>query len=190
VDDARDRMIDGTIRLLATRGLQGSSFSEVLKLTRAPRGSIYHHFPEGKDQLVGEAIERASQHALAMVDMDPRATPLEITDRFIQMWRDLLVDTQQRAGCSVLAVAVAADSPDLLQRAGTIFGSWESLMAARFVEGGIAPSEAAELATTLIAACEGAVVLSRAERSLQPFDRVARVLRALVAGCDIGGRPT
>jgi TetR/AcrR family transcriptional repressor of lmrAB and yxaGH operons len=53
--DVRDRMIDGAIRLLAQRGLQATSFSEVLELTGAPRGSVYHHFPEGKDQLVSAA---------------------------------------------------------------------------------------------------------------------------------------
>jgi len=173
-------MIDGTIRLLATRGLQGSSFSEVLKLTKAPRGSIYHHFPGGKDQLVSEAIERASKQALAFVDADDDATPLEITDRFIEMWRDLLEKSQQRAGCSVLAVAVAADSPDLIDRAGRIFRSWEAMLTERFTAGGMTSNEATELATVLIAACEGAVVLSRAERSLEPLDRVARVLRSFV----------
>ena len=49
-------MIDGAIRLLAKRGLQATSFSEVLALTGAPRGSIYHHFPEGKDQLIGAVL--------------------------------------------------------------------------------------------------------------------------------------
>lgn len=174
-------MIEGTIRLLATRGLQGSSFSEVLKLTNAPRGSIYHHFPAGKDQMVGEAIERASLDALAALAADEAATPIEITDRFIRMWRDLLVYSNQRAGCSVLAVTVAADSTDLIDHTGRIFRSWQSLLAERFAEAGILPIEAAALATTLIAACEGAVVLSRAERSIEPFDRVALVLRSLMS---------
>lgn len=186
MDDARDRMIDGTIRLLATRGLQGSSFSEVLKLTDAPRGSIYHHFPDGKEQMVGEAIQRASDQALAHLGAD-EATPLDVADRFIQMWRDLLVHTGQHAGCSVVAVTVAADTPGLVDRAGAIFRSWESHLARRFEAGGVAPSHAADLAAVLVAGCEGAVVMSRAERSLEPFDRTARVLRSLVLGAEASG---
>ena len=54
---SREQMIEGALSLLAKQGLQATSFSEVLKLTGAPRGSIYHHFPGGKDQLVAEALK-------------------------------------------------------------------------------------------------------------------------------------
>ncbi|HAM27085.1 MAG TPA: TetR/AcrR family transcriptional regulator, partial [Microbacteriaceae bacterium] len=45
-------MAEGAALLLAKHGLQGTSFSEVLELTGAPRGSVYHHFPNGKNQLI------------------------------------------------------------------------------------------------------------------------------------------
>ena len=46
--EVRSRMVEGAVRLLARQGLQATSFSEVLELTGAPRGSVYHHFPGGK----------------------------------------------------------------------------------------------------------------------------------------------
>ncbi|MFM9150088.1 MAG: TetR/AcrR family transcriptional regulator, partial [Solirubrobacterales bacterium] len=55
-EKTREKMIGGAASLLSQRGLQGTSFSEVLELTDTPRGSIYHHFPGGKDELVAEAI--------------------------------------------------------------------------------------------------------------------------------------
>ncbi len=67
--DTRDRMIAGAARLLAERGLQETSFSEVLELTGAPRGSIYHHFPDGKDQLIASAIDLAGSNAMAAIDL-------------------------------------------------------------------------------------------------------------------------
>jgi TetR/AcrR family transcriptional repressor of lmrAB and yxaGH operons len=63
-DDVREKMVLGAMRLLATSGLEGVSFSTVLELTGAPRGSIYHHFPEGKNQLIGLAVGRAGQYLL------------------------------------------------------------------------------------------------------------------------------
>ena len=66
--DVRERMIEGAVRLLARHGLQATSFSEVLELTGAPRGSIYHHFPEGKDQLIGSAVDFAGSQALKVLD--------------------------------------------------------------------------------------------------------------------------
>src|SRR5260370_6857306 len=86
----RDQMIDGAIRLLAQQGLQATSFSEVLELTGAPRGSIYHHFPEGKDQLVAAAIGLAGDRALQPLEQIAGASPEEITQLFLDMWRRLL----------------------------------------------------------------------------------------------------
>ena len=60
MNDARERMIDSAQRLLARRGYGAATFSAVLSDSHAPRGSIYHHFPDGKDQLVAAAIERTS----------------------------------------------------------------------------------------------------------------------------------
>jgi hypothetical protein len=77
-------------------------------------------------------------------------------------------------GCAVLAVTVAARSDDLLDRAGAVFRSWRTRLADLLAAGGLPRAEA--FATTLIAATEGAVVLSRAERSLEPFDAVAGYL--------------
>ena len=62
--DARRKMIESAAILLATRGLEGTSFSDVLERSGAPRGSIYHHFPEGKDELVDAAIALAGDHQL------------------------------------------------------------------------------------------------------------------------------
>jgi TetR/AcrR family transcriptional regulator, lmrAB and yxaGH operons repressor len=174
--EVRDRMIDGAIRLLAMRGLQATSFAEVLELTGAPRGSVYHHFPAGKEQLVSAAIDRAGAHAMQALDGKPDATAEELTALFLGLWRAVLVRSQYRAGCAVLAVTVATDSPDLLQHAGAVFRSWRGQLAGLFEERGLAAREATQFAATLVAASEGAVVLSRAEQSLEPFDLVADYL--------------
>jgi TetR/AcrR family transcriptional regulator, lmrAB and yxaGH operons repressor len=174
--DVRDRMIDGAIRLLAQRGLQATSFSEVLELTGAPRGSVYHHFPEGKDQLVGAAVDRAGARALHALDVKQEASAEELTAVFLEIWRELLVRSQCRAGCAVLAVTVATDSGELLQHAGAVFRTWRGQLTELFEQGGLSAREAAQFATTLVAASEGAVVLSRAEQSLEPFDLVAAQL--------------
>src|SRR5262249_36008540 len=80
------------------------------------------------------------------------------------------------AGCAVLAVTVAADSEDLLQRAGAVFRAWRGRLAELLEQGGLAPQAARQFAATLVAASEGAVVLSRGEQSMEPFDLVAEQL--------------
>src|SRR5258707_2951555 len=105
-------MIDGAIRLLARQGLQATSFSEVLALTGAPRGSVYHHFPGGKDQLVGAAVDRAGARALHALDGKQGASAEEFTTVFLALWRELLVRSDCGAGCAVLAGVVATDFPE------------------------------------------------------------------------------
>jgi AcrR family transcriptional regulator len=180
--DVRERMIEGAVRLLAQHGLQATSFNEVLELTGAPRGSIYHHFPGGKDELISAAVDRAGAHALKALDDRDLASAEELTAVFLGLWRELLTRTQFRAGCAVLAVTVATDSPDLLNEAGTVFRAWRGRLAQLLEEGGLTAKDAAQFAATLVAASEGAVALSRAEQSMEPFDLVAEQLLDQVRG--------
>src|SRR3954469_10334887 len=100
-------MVSGAVRLLAQQGLQATSFSEVLQLTGAPRGSIYHHFPGGKDQLVAAAVDAAGDHAMRVLDGLAGSSPEKITETFLGLWRLLLETSGNTAGCAVLAVTVA-----------------------------------------------------------------------------------
>src|SRR4051812_16603416 len=100
--DTRRRMVEGAARLLAQRGLQETSFSEVLELTGAPRGSIYHHFPGGKDELVASAVDLAGAHAVDLIGRAAGSSASDITRHFLGMWREILIRTDFTAGCSVL----------------------------------------------------------------------------------------
>jgi len=178
----RDRMVQSAIALLAKRGYQATSFSEVLAESAAPRGSIYHHFPEGKDQLIAAAIEVSGARAVALLDGLDGLGATEIVDGFMAMWRAVLQLSTFSAGCSVLAVTVSADSPGLLEQAADIFRRWQARLAELLVGSGMPAADAASFATLLIAASEGAVVLARAEQSFAPFDAVHARLRDGVAG--------
>jgi TetR/AcrR family transcriptional repressor of lmrAB and yxaGH operons len=180
--ESRQRMIESAVTLLAKRGLQATAFSDVIEHSGAPRGSIYHHFPGGKDELVDAAIDLAGDRALRVLDAVAGRPPAEVTGYFIELWRAVLVRSGLTAGCAVLAVTVATDSPELLEHAAAIFRAWRGRLAELYVSGGMSPAAAARLAVTVIAATEGAVVVSRAEQSLEPFEEVAGALLAMTPG--------
>ena len=119
-------MIDSAVRLLAERGLEGTSFAEVLERSGAPRGSVYHHFPEGKDQLIGEALDAAGAVAIDLLDRKAGAPADEVAAWFLHIWREVLVRSDLDAGCAVLAVTVATESPELREHAARIFRAWRS----------------------------------------------------------------
>lgn len=177
--DSRRKMIESAATLLAMRGLDGTAFSDVLTRSGAPRGSIYHHFPAGKDELVAAAVALAGERALRVLDAVDGHPPKDITLFFLDIWRAVLERSGLKAGCAVLAVTVASDSADLLDRAADVFRAWRARLAALYVAGGVDHDVAARLATTVVAATEGAVVVSRAERSMEPFELVAAQLLAM-----------
>ncbi len=177
-DDVKSRMIRETARALATKGLQRSSFSEILEASGAPRGSLYHHFPGGKNELVLKGLAAAGDFALArLADLEGRSAS-EVTAGFVALWRQLLVASDFNAGCAVLAVTVAAESPEQSAAAAGIFAKWRTRLAAALARGGVPETAASGLAALILAGCEGAVALARAERSFAAFDLVADQLVA------------
>ena len=171
-------MVDGAVHILARRGLQATSFSEVLEVSGAPRGSIYHHFPDGKDQMIGAALDAAGDVAIDLLDRKAGAPATEVAAWFVHIWREVLIRSDFDAGCAVLAVTVETDSPELRDHAARIFRTWRQRLAELLAEGGLEAHDAQSAAAHLIAGCEGAVALARAEQSLEPFDLVAERLLA------------
>jgi TetR/AcrR family transcriptional repressor of lmrAB and yxaGH operons len=180
VRGVRERMVASAVDLLARRGLQSTSFSEVLEHSGAPRGSVYHHFPGGKDQMIDSALDAASGRAIELIDQKAGAPAEELTAWFLHIWREVLIRGKFEAGCAVLAVAVAADSPGLLEHAARVFRTWRQRLAELLEQGGLSPADAARFAAVLVASSEGAVVMARAEQSLEPFELIAEQLLAQV----------
>jgi AcrR family transcriptional regulator len=177
---ARERMVRSAMTLFAERGVQGTSLSDVIAHSGAPRGSIYHHFPGGKDELVRTVLS-------CMAADGPRTlAPLEGRDAagviggFLDGWARILNASDYASGCSVLGVTVTTEDHDVRADAGAVFDSWAVELARLLREGGVADGSERALAWTLISGAEGAVAVCRAQRSMEPLDAVRAQLTALV----------
>ncbi len=179
----RQRMIAAAAGSIRRHGASATSIDRVLALSGAPRGSVYHHFPGGRAQLVEEAVGLAGEHVSGLIVEAARGgSPVAVVDRFVAMWREQLVESGFRDGCPVLAVAVESDDehPQLTDTVAEVFGRWHDLLEALLVDAGLAAGRADRLATFVIASVEGALVLSRAQRRTGPLDDVGAELRALL----------
>jgi TetR/AcrR family transcriptional regulator, lmrAB and yxaGH operons repressor len=172
----RDRMVAGAARLLGRGGLQATSFATVVAETNAPRGSIYHHFPGGKDELVLAAIDATQQHALGLLERDTGKPAEEVARSFLGAWRALLAQGDFCAGCALVAITVGTDEPVLRERTAAAFRAWQERLAMTLQAGGLSGEDARSAAALLLAASEGAVVISRAHRDIGAFDLVASQL--------------
>ena len=182
--DARQRMIQSAALLMRERGVQATAFSDVLAHSGAPRGSIYHHFPGGKAQLIEEATRYAGEFlAAGLASALAQDDPAGAVRGYAATWRKVLRDTDFEAGCPIVAAALEGDRlPAARDEAGAAFGHWIALLADALHARGVPRARARSTATIAIASIEGAIVLARAQRSLRPLEDTADEIERLVAG--------
>lgn len=181
--DSRERMVLSAVQLFREHGYSGTGFRDVIAHSGAPRGSIYHHFPGGKAQLGQEAARawgRLIQDGMSALAAD--ADVVTMLHIFLGLWRQMLSDTEFRAGCPIVAVAVEVhdEAPELTDTVSEVFTEWRETLATTLRAEGVSATRAASLSTLMIAAVEGAVVLCQADRSTQPLDEVGAELEVLI----------
>ncbi|MFD7845166.1 TetR/AcrR family transcriptional regulator [Nocardia sp. NPDC059764] len=180
---ARDRLIDSAIALMRCNGIAGTGIAQLLEHSGISRRSIYLNFPGGKSELIAEATRAAGKATSALMRTVTASTDLASTiAAFPAMWREVLVASDFAAGCPIAAAALGrSESPEAADVAGETFQEWENILATRLEAEQVEPATARALATTIIAAVEGAVVMSLATRSTAPLERVGRQMADLVA---------
>ncbi len=173
-EGVRGAMIAAARRLLAERGLEGMATREVLARTGAPRGSVYHHFPRGRVQLIEEAVDFAREQMDEWIGAIQAQTPAEVVTGYLGIWKRILVATDFQAGCSIAGVITGTSEAGLLDRSADAYAASSHALAARLRTVGVPADEAAEQAALLVIAAEGAVIIARAQRSTAPLSLVVR----------------
>ncbi|MGW7534761.1 TetR/AcrR family transcriptional regulator [Amycolatopsis sp. NPDC054798] len=168
--------------MLRTQGLSGTGMREVVAHAGAPRGSLQHYFPGGKEQLFGEAIDWAGRYTARRVtramDSMTDPTPSALFAAIVEYWRAEFIEIGYAGGCPLVATVTdtAASSEPLRERAKDAFAQWRKPIVASLEQMGVPAARAASLAVLMISALEGAVVLARAERSVTALDTIVEEL--------------
>lgn len=179
--DTRTRMIYGAARMVGTRGVGAMSLRDLAKEAGVPIGSTYHHFPGGRQQLIEEAVRAIGAAVTRRLEAGRERGVVAALDAFGAEWRTLLEESAFGTGCPVFAVATGDD--DALRGVATeVLESWQQTLAAVMTEAGVDPGRAPRLAMFIVAAVEGAVALSRAERSIAPFRDTMDEIHHVVEG--------
>lgn len=180
--DSRARMIEATAELLQKQGYAGTGLAEILATSGAPRGSLYFHFPGGKEQLACEALEASGREWLTRFrDVAKNAkSPAEALDAACAMLGDELERSDWELGCPIATVALeAAHTSDAIQKTcAAHFAELEAMVTSQLTSAGVPEAIAPIAATFAISAVEGSLLLARAYRSRAPLERVAAALRA------------
>jgi len=177
----RARVVQSAKERMRRHGVAATSMLDAIADAGASRGSLYHYFPGGKSQLIDEATAAAVQEytdAFALIaDLDAeQALPLVVA-----YWREQVLDSDFEAGCPVAAAALGG--PEVASAraiAGDAFTTWTGIIDQVLTNSGVPAERVASMATLVLSAIEGAVVVGLAQRSVEPMERIADELLALV----------
>lgn len=190
VGDTRARLLEASAQLFRRQGYSGTGLKQITAAGEAPWGSLYHFFPGGKEQLGAEAITHSGQRYLKLFDLVYARSgndPAQSIHNFFHLSVDALEKSGFADGCPIATIAleVASTSAPLRHACDAVFASWQQATAAFLTESGAGPDRAADLATYVLAAFEGAIILSRTAHDTQPLrstaDIVATTIRAELA---------
>ncbi|MCB9638023.1 MAG: TetR/AcrR family transcriptional regulator [Myxococcales bacterium] len=179
-EQTKQRMIEVAARLFQRQGYHGTGLNQVLQESQAPKGSMYFHFPEGKEELAEAAIAYAgelTQQAILETMGDARSLE-EALQRVILYFEGAFLRSDGEDGCPValLAMEMAPYSERLQVACAAVYRDW-TLLIAGYLEGMGFPDELREVwAEWALLVVEGALLLSRTYRSIKPLEQAAAML--------------
>jgi len=172
--DTRQRMVAAARRLFREHGYNGTALSDVLVESDAPRGSVYYHFPGGKEEIAAEVTVLHAHKTIATIDRaaETATTAAELIEAVVTELRDELVASDYRQGCAVAPIVLEAtlSSPALHAAAQRGFSNVITTLARHLSALDIAEDRAVALATHTVVSFEGALILSKVMRSPDAFE--------------------
>ena len=182
--DSKGKTLAAAAKLFRRQGYHGTALHDILAAGGSPRGSLYFHFPKGKEEigegaltLAGEAVRKGIAGA---------AETSESAEVFlIRIARGMASDLEKsgfQEGCPIATTALeTAGQSDVLGAATrNAFQSWEKEIARGLERFGLTPENAEVIATTVLSQLEGALLLARTYRDLAPMHRAEKAIKLLL----------
>jgi TetR/AcrR family transcriptional repressor of lmrAB and yxaGH operons len=182
--NTRQRMIDTAGRLFQRQGYHATGLNQVLAESGAPKGSLYFHFPAGKDQLAAESVARSGgklgERMAAMVAAAPDGPAAIVA--LGELFAASLLASGFREGCPVATVALeaAADNDQIHAACDGVYGAWLAGLTERLDGWGVPADRAAAVADLVLSGIQGALLLARVRKDTGVVTTVAGQLADLV----------
>jgi TetR/AcrR family transcriptional repressor of lmrAB and yxaGH operons len=186
----RARIAKVAKQLFQQRGYHGVGTAEIVAAADATKGSLYHHFPEGKERIACEVVEAIRDDVLARVDaldasgLDASALVVALAEGMAH-WLEV---TRYREGTLLASLAIGAvpDAPQLHRALAQALEAWRLRLGAILMRAGFRKQPARAMAQTVLAGLEGALLIARIDGNTRVVVEVGRTLGALI---ESGARP-
>src|SRR6202049_1407511 len=187
--DSKEKTVIAAVKLFSQRGYHGTALHDILVAAGSPRGSLYFHFPRGKEE-IGEAALALSAEAVRQ-GIARAAEASENAEIFlVRIVRGMAAELERsdyKEGCPIATTALetAAQSEVLGKATRNAFQKWE-LEIKRGLERFDMKTDKADLVATLVLSqLEGALLLARTYRSLEPIHRAEQAVKLLARVTDV-----
>ena len=182
--DSKGKTLAAAVGLFRQQGYHGTALHDILAAAGSPRGSLYFHFPRGKEEIGENALTLAAEAVRQGIAQAAEAS--ENAEIFlVRIVRSMAADLERsdyKEGCPIATTALetAAQSEILGAATRNAFQKWEHEISRGLERFGIGASDAEELATSALSLLEGALLLARTYRSPAPMFRAEKALKLLL----------
>ncbi len=180
--DTRARIVMAGMRLFRKKGFHGTGLADVLALAQAPKGSLYHHFPLGKEAIGVAVVEALADSMLRMLQSSRARSTGALVGQFGAQLAEVMARTDHEL-CSLFSsfVAERRSNPALGQAVVAAYELLAKFLEARLGQEGLSARQAQELAQTVVMLLEGGATLAQAQQSTAPFKLAVKQAQRLCA---------
>ncbi|MFZ6028592.1 MAG: TetR/AcrR family transcriptional regulator [Chloroflexota bacterium] len=185
MSNTREHILQTTCDLMEKQGYYGTGLNEIIKESGAPKGSLYHYFPEGKEQIASEAVLQSGKTTATRIQngLSGSGCVAQAIYDFVLKIADHVESSGFAAGSPLTAVAMetATKSERINLACREAYSLLETVFKEKLLEEGYAEAKADELGTFVTAAIEGGIILSRTCHTGDPLRSVAKYLNVLLS---------
>ncbi len=173
-------LIRTAMRLFRRQGYASSGLQQILAESGAPKGSLYHYFPSGKEALGEAAVNMAGGMIREMLtDLATRhREPKAFLRAYARTMAGWMEESDFRSGCPIATTLLetAPRSPAITAAGGHAIDGWIEVIASVFANAGVARRQARTQAQFVVSAMEGALIVARIRQSTRPILDVAKLI--------------
>lgn len=188
MSDTRERIIETASNLIENQGYHATGLNQIVRESGAPKGSIYYHFPDGKDGITAAAVLFAGQNVAARIreHLSERKDAAEAIQAFLEMVAHFVEESGFRAGgpLTIVASETATTNEKLNLICCQAYDAMRLAFAEKLHEDGFTPARTESLVWLITSATEGGIILSRTYHSGDPLRKVAKEIGTLIHHCE------
>jgi len=172
--NARESIVSTAARLFFSQGYHATGLNQIIKESSTPKGSLYHYFPQGKEELAHECIQKTNEQILQKFK-ETFAAHDNTGDAIQQFIHDLADETEASGFTGFLpfsfwaAVETSCISQQLRIACQGVFAAWQDVIKRHLILDGVGEEKARETALLIISLIEGALIISLTNQDKQPL---------------------